>query len=489
MSDHYSEYDLEIFLLSPETLSEREKKKIKIHVDECLLCKEHIGKLELFYKNLEENNSSPPTERDAAFAHHVLAKKGLSFTGRKAELREKSDSLVETFAEVIETYRGSFIERALRYFRVHPVRLAGIVSFAAVALVLAFITIRPTLDKNPAIAQTKDGFLIINNQHGDELWRKYIGANFSFSAAPTFIMYHPERTISMLDVDGDGTNEVACIFGWTSMQLPINNLLVCYNADGTERWKYEIHRTMTLGGVLYSDQYRFYHMEAGDFTHSGNIEIVAAAHHNSWNPNVLLRLDGKSGKLVSEFWHPGELREFGHKDLGHDGVEDLVYGGQNNRLQHACVTVFDPRTIVGSAPAPEEYYPKEFPAGTEKYYVIFPASDLKQFATDITNEVSGLQISNDRIIEVIVNEPLATYGGTLYYYFDSSLTCINVRPSDSFTAAHNQLERDGKLTTHLDSAYFDALRNGVMYWDGDKFVNRVTMNRRYIEAMKPPPIP
>lgn len=147
---------------------------------------------------------------------------------------------------------------------------------------------------------------------------------------------HPERAISLQDVDGDGRDEVLCIFGWTAAAFPFNNRLLCYNPDGTERWKYEIHRTMKIGGVSYNDQYRFYHLEAGDFAHSGRIEVIAAARHDPWSPNVLVRLDGDSGKIVSEFWHPGQLTEFDHKDLDHDGVDELIYGGQNSRAS-TCV--------------------------------------------------------------------------------------------------------------------------------------------------------
>ena len=484
MSDHCSENKLEILCLSPEELTGSEKEKIMLHLDECLLCKEHFGRLQQFYQNLRETLDSPPSERDSTFARRLLSRHRLSLPGRRPELSEKSDSLMETFAEVIEPYRRSFVERVIRYVRVHPVRSAGMVSFAAIALSLAFISIQPKLDKNPAIGEGKDGFLIVSNKHGDELWRKYIGAGYSTVGTP-----HPEHTISLQDVDGDGRDEVLCIFGWTASNFPFNNLLACYNPDGTERWKHELHRTMKFEGVPFTDDYRFYHLEAGDFAHSGHIEVFVAARHDPWSPNVLLRLDADSGKVFGEFWQSGTLKEFDHKDLDHDGVDELIYGGQNNRLQHACVVVFDPRRIEGSAPAPEGYYPQGFLAGTEKYYILLPASDLKEFASDVTNEVVGLRVTTGGAIEVIVNEPVQRAGGTLYYYFDSTMNCTIVKPSASFIASHGQLEREGKLATRLNDEYFEALRKGVEYWDGDRFVDRVTMNKHDLEGLSPPPLP
>ena len=486
MANHIAEQIFDTLFLTPDELGEEEKKNIDQHLDECKLCNEHYQVLKAFYLDLDKNLNSPPTERDRAFAEKLLAKKRLALPLRAIEKRK--DDALDVYAEVIEPYYRSLPQRVIRYIQIHPVRAAAGFSMAAALVAVALMTFKPTKDANPAYAQAKDGFLIVNNKHGDELWRKYIGANFTMIAEP-YLANHPERAISLQDVDGDETNELFCIFGWTGMSYPFNNLLVCYNADGTEKWKYEIHRNVKLGGVPYSDQYRFYHIEAGDFAHSGNVEIVAAARHDPWHPNVLLQLDGKTGKLVSEFWHPGMLREFEHKDLDHDGVDELVYAGQNNRLQHACLVVFDPRKIEGSAPAPEKYYPQGISAGTEKYYIIFPASDLKQFASDITNEVRELRITNDGMIEVVVLEPTRPANGTLYYYFDSSLNCIRVRASDSFTAAHNQMEREGKLSSHLNDEYFEALRKGVLYWDSEKFVSEPTMNKHYMEAMRSQPLP
>jgi hypothetical protein len=69
------------------------------------------------------------------------------------------------------------------------------------------------------------------------------------------------------------------------------------------------------------------------------------------------------------------------------------------------------------------------------------------------------------------------------------MACISVRPSDSYTAAHRLFEQEGKLTSHLDDDYFEALRRGVLYWDGEKFVGSPVENRHYREFVSAPPHP
>ncbi len=481
MRDHLTEEILEEYLLSDGTFGESGKNDVALHLGTCALCREHLAGLTDYHRLLKEELDSPPSERDKALARELISGNRLSLPNRRNALIERSDNLVEAIAEDIEPYRSSFMERIVRYFRIHPIRSAGYATGAAMAIALSIVLLRPQFDKNPSHALVRDGSLIVNNKEGKEVWRKYIG--YGYNSLDGEFTDHPERVVNLQDIDRDGRNEVMCVFGWMSMQTPISNTIVCYNSDGTERWKYDIRRSMTVGGISYSDDYRFYHLEAGDFAHSGKIELLAAARHETWSPNLLVRLNPETGTFVSEFWHPGELRKFAHTELDHDGIDDLIYGGQNNRLGHANIVVFDPRSITGAAPVPPEYYPKEIPAGTEKYYIMFPWSDMKFVRNDVTNEVVGVHVTKDNMTEVIVDERGPESGG-IYYYFDSTMTCVSARPADAFTSTHVRLEHEGKLTDHLTDEYFEALRKGVMYWDGDKFVLTPTINRHYSEARR-----
>lgn len=39
---------------------------------------------------------------------------------------------------------------------------------------------------------------------------------------------------------------------------------------------------------------------------------------------------------------------------------------------------------------------------------------------------------------------------------------------------HEELRRQGKITSTLDQAYLENLRQGVRYWDGSQWVKQVT---------------
>ena len=398
----------------------------------------------------------------------------------------------------VQQVRATLPARVVLFIIRHPV--VSSTTFVAMFLAGLLLMAPKTAikDTNPAYARAKDEFLIACNKEGQELWKKHINRYYDLQRMSDFLQRFPDKALAVIDVDGDGKNEILAIFGDTGgMQL--TNVILCFNGDGSERWRCDLHRTPTIGGVTYSDDWQFYLMCVGDFDRDGKLEIVAAAKHIAWFPNVLVRLNARDGSFVSEYWHNGMLHEFEHRDLDGDGVEELIFGGQNNRVQAACLAVFDPHKIEGAGPTPEAYKPKAVSVGSEKYYVIFPASDLQPFWRDITNEIRLINWKQNGRLEVVVNErifvpetqkdkPMES-GGDLHFYLDRSLRCVDVRASDSFTALHTRYKSLGKVHSEIDAAYLEKLRQGVRYWDGEKFVNQLTMNMRYLEAMKQQPIP
>lgn len=70
-------------------------------------------------------------------------------------------------------------------------------------------------------------------------------------------------------------------------------------------------------------------------------------------------------------------------------------------------------------------------------------------------------------------------GMDLLHFFDNKMNCVKVSDDDKFTALHQKLEAEGKLTKKLDKQYYEDLRKSVLYWDGEKFLKEPTMNKNY----------
>lgn len=472
---HIDENSLELYVLESPLIQEK-RAAIKQHLKTCSWCTALYKEMKTYYEQVDHLQ-----REQAQRASHAL-------TMTQRALRER-----EVGFGVPQPVQRTLPQRFVESVRQYPVRWS--LGFATVVAALVLVIPRLwTSDRNPAYARPEKEFLVAYNKHGEELWRKYIFKNFVPESMPPWIAEHEDRGVLIRDVDRDGKNEVIGIFGWAYSPYmdpnnPYQNVVVCFEADGSERWRYELHRTVTIGGVRYSDDYGFYQIVHEGYA-DGNADVFTFASHRPWFPNVFVRLDARTGALKSEYWHNGMLPYYAQKDLDGDGIEELLLGGQNNRLMQASLAVFDPRRVEGHGPAPPGFAPEGVTAGTEKYYLLFPGSDLKKYWTDVTNEISGVKIMEDGLIQVVVTErvpyPMKMEGwapdaGTLYFYFDSSMRCVRVRASDAFSGLHRRYRDRGLVTSELNDAYFENLRRGIRYWDGEKFVKEPVMNKRYLQ--------
>jgi len=382
--------------------------------------------------------------------------------------------------------------RVVLFVMKHPA-IASISLFAmALGMVLLMVPRSVEKDANPSYARAKNEFLIVYNKNGEELWRKHVGVAYDVEKFLYQLSQNPERALTTVDVDGDGKNEVLAIFGWTEFPpgISLKNTIMCYNADGTERWRYEFHRQMTFGKKSFSDDYKVVLMMAGDFDRDGKCEVVAAVWHTPSWPCAIIRLDAATGALTGEFWHAGWLHSVDHKDIDGDGVEELLFAGENNAFNLASIVVLDPRTIEGYAPATNEYIPEGVKTGRDKYFLLFPRSDVGTLAPHPRNVATELNLKSDGSTEVNFGERFSNSESyNLYTYFDGSMKCIRVIPNDDFILFHRRMEAEGKLSKKIDDKYLEELRQGFQYWNGEKFVHEPTMNKRYLETLENQPLP
>jgi hypothetical protein len=236
---------------------------------------------------------------------------------------------------------------------------------------------------------------------------------------------------------------------------------------------------MTFGGEAFTDNYRFLIMMVGDFDADGKQEVIAMVRHHPFWSSAVIRLDAVDGSLEGEYWHTGWIKTAKHFDVDGDGTEELFFAGENNALDAACLAILDPRRIVGHSPLNHEFVPDNLEAGTEKYYIIFPRTDLETLSNHPRNVAYELQVSGSASFHVGCQESFPEGGYAVFYEFDSSFRVRKAILSDDFVAFHRQMEAEGRLHKKLDEEYTSDLLKAVRYWDGEKFVPEPTMNRKY----------
>ncbi len=461
---HLEENIIELYILGYLDNTE-EYEAIERHLKECQGCLASYQEIADYYTDVEH------------LQEQRLKASPQALTVRRMVTRFQTFQETLSPRNIKPTLPARFMFFVLRHPAISSVCFTAIV-FAS--LILGTIDFKPK-DTNPEYARAKDEFLVVYNKNGDELWRKHIGIGYGLeNLRDQEPFLDPDEYLQTVDVDGDGKKEVIAIFGMLSKWQPKKNTIYCYTSDGNERWTYKFNRQMTFGNNIFDDTYQFSKFLIGDFDKNDSFEIIAVMYHGGWYPSAIIKIDASQGKLLNEYWHSGSIRKLMHSDLDNDGVDEIIATGENNGFNLASIVVLDPRNFTGHSPAPEEYTPKDVSIGNEKYYLLINRTDLKKYASHKRNRARGVRFTSDGSLIVDVTEEIELKQYILLYLFSRTLQCINVDGEDKFVTLHNKYLADGKVTEKLDEQYYEDLRKGVQYWDGENFVNYPTMNKKYL---------
>lgn len=485
--EHIKNNRLEVYILAGEDFDRDERERFELHLNQCAPCREIRNRLVDYYRNVIEKLPEPSNERDQdtakrLFSHH---RKSLPLRGiTRQDAAEIVCGAIDAYAEVIEPKRRSIVRRLVNQIRYHPVRSVGATSLAGALLVFSLLNLQSLIsDKNPAYARAKEEFLVAYNKDGQELWRKHVGVNYDQDYLLSMGL-QPESYLATLDVDDDGRNEVVAVYG--HLGSPEKRSVFCYDKDGKERWRYTFRRDMKFGSEVFLDDYSMSRILAGDFDNDGKVEVFALAWHGGYYPSAIIKINAADGAFLDEYWSPGCPMAIAAHDLDGDGITEILVAGQNNGYDKASLAVLDPRFLSGHSPAPPNYKPENVVPASEKYYILFPQSDIHTHVREKRSYVSNIKLQPDGTVLAGVADMHNGVSYSLMYYFSSSMRCVRVDAFDPFVKFHRKLEAEGKLKRPLNAQYFEDLRRGLEYWDGEKFVSEPVMNKRYVERMNLP---
>jgi hypothetical protein len=449
---HIDEQTLELFVLEAGEVADRAA-EISAHLETCAGCRALHREIAEYYRAVD--NISKEGEQQATEALVV----------RSMML----DAPLAGGAIAPGARRLPMKARVVLFVLRHPIMSSTSAAALFIAALMLVNFLQSRKDTNPAYARAEREFLVVYNRDGGELWRLHVGQHFDVAGLAA-ADYTPENTLTVVDVDGDGRNEVIGTFGvigeWRN-----RDAVTCFTAEGTVKWEYHVHRHMVFGAEQFVDAYRVDSFLAGDFDRTGHVQVIAVAHCEMYYPTVVLKLDGATGELQQEYWHSGNLRPPIAEDIDGDGVKELLLAGQNNGFNAAAIIVLDSRAMHGHAPAPPAYTPHGVSPGTQREYALFPVSALGAL-TDKRPRVTYFSFLAGEQIIASIGE---TFQGRLYpllFHLNRSLDCTRVVASDEYVTLYHRLLAEGRVAQPLNSFYLDRLREGIRYWDGEKLVQR-----------------
>jgi hypothetical protein len=243
------------------------------------------------------------------------------------------------------------------------------------------------------------------------------------------------------DLDGDGSSEILANFR-PGASKPSLSRVACFERDGRPRWEFRPGAALRVEGSAISRDYLVHRMAV---TCDGKASrLVVAANHRGRRLSQIGLLDGATGQLLAEYWHPGWATHILCADLDRDSNDEVIVAEVENAtpgLDSPAIVWLDLVGLRASRASPGGL-PQLW---SESEYCVFPRPDLCGLFTMSTYEVDKLRETAGGIEAELVFER-----GNFFYLFDRSFKVIEFRASDLVYHYHDWAFRQKLLDHGLD---------------------------------------
>lgn len=305
------------------------------------------------------------------------------------------------------------------------------------------------LRQDPEAFHIEHGSLVVTDARGKELWRR--------SFDPPLLAEHYDKSAAQGrrrfwsgDLDGDGGKEILFVH---ERDLGETSALICYSADGAERWRFRPGRNVATRKEKFQNKFAVADFAVAPLGEAGAPAVVAAGTQNPYYPTQVALLSG-TGNVLSEYWHSGNLYRVAV--LG-----SMIYlGGVSNGYKAATLIALDRDHFQGaSVETHPDYQLLDMPAAREVARILFPPTCISR-TFEPYNAVNDLTAGADEIL-VLTGERHGPANPTVLYHFAPDLSLTEAGVSDGFRRIHAELRAAGQLDHDFAPAEDAALGKGV----------------------------
>lgn len=474
---HIQPQILEKYFLAPELFNESEKDTIDAHLANCILCEKLFNTYKQINENIEEEIEYSPNDIDLEIAKRLYNEKN-DINNSNLLVSNNSVQIFGGKAKIVERPNLFSLSGIVYVFKYYPLQSAGMTLITALAVAFLVFTVNNLRkDKNPVTLKFENSILSTYNIEGELLWKKNVDGipNYNLDSLANW-NYSDKRHINILDIDGDGKNEILLTGRYENKGLFRTDSLYCINNDSSIRWIISPENQK----FNYAPSWKRTHWEVTEFftikTNNGP-KLFVYAHVASFGGTVISEINPKNGNIVSSIYHSGYSTAQYHCDIDGDGNEEIIMGGTSS-FDRPFILVLSSNHLMGALP---DYYTKEkHIKGNALYYILLPVSELgKLLANNSGSNVRNLYKFNNNGIAVLVKDVAWSSKEeiTLQYTFDSTLTCKTVTAGTSYGIYYDKYYKQGLIKSKLDAEYFNSLKDSILYWDGDNFVPTPCKNK------------
>ncbi len=372
---------------------------------------------------------------------------------------------------LINLDKQSLVKRSVKALQSR--KITAILSLILLSII--FYNALRYFDNNPVMFNRNGNLLNVENKYGKVLFTKKL----SFSTPSS----HQNR--KLFDINNDGINEVIlCVEKLKeTSEANKNGRIACFDNSGDLIWEYILTTKLSTQKENFPEQYVIRLIL--DIVKEDNLNVIYAAAQNIvYYPNIIFRLDARTGKrLPGTFLHSGSIERGIIGDFNKDGKKELVAAGINNGYERAIMFSINLEELKKesqglSAP---NYSFKNFNIASFNGYLLLPKTDYNKYQRLRFNNILYIALNprDSNIYFSTIEGAYPTDSVGVSYSIDRSFTSPKVIIGDDFQVKRDSLVAQGNLNLPFTNTkeYEKILLNQFEKWEpaAKKFV-KITGN-------------
>ncbi len=338
----------------------------------------------------------------------------------------------------------------------------AILVVSSVVLVALFLLIGvPALlapTRTPFTFQLSHGGLAVESEDGTLLWKK----SFDLGEAEYSQKLRDGRTLAdrlcrIVDLNGDASSDVLFLANPISTAKASRSAtLMAWDRTGKAIWE----GPFNLGRPLsWSETDGHLRQFSEGFFCEGGLEIldyrgdrfvlVVAVH--SFFPTQLALINGATGRLAGEYWHPGRINAM--KLIQRQGDLCVLIGGINNPgfgQGQPFLAIVPISGLMKSRFNGGDPFGFNESVADPYFLLIRPDIFLVRDTLVQVQNIEEIPGTGFRVgVGAVWDDVDGPRTASLFYYFDEDLLPTGIEGSNVFYQAHRELELEGKLDHHL----------------------------------------
>jgi len=369
---------------------------------------------------------------------------------------------------IVDVKKQSIAVRSIKFAKSN---LAFSISLLTLILVVTYFYLF-NFDDNPAVLFNQGNNLFVENKSGKVLWTKKMDINSDMG--PNYLRNY-ER---VFDINDDKRNEVLLcqVNKYELKHKEEEGSIFCFNSFGQELWHYKFKDTVQTKYENLEPVYKCFFIDT--VTENGKKLMLAAADNGPSFSSAIFTIDLSTGKRTgTTFWNPGFIVTGLTASIRDKNDKLIIFAGANNGYEKSFIAGIELNKLYGYAPSTPHYTFSGMKPANLLFYILLPKTDyLKHFNSMRESGIfPGSLINSVAEKKFLVTVSESNYkDGSLVYRLDYNLKDITIIVDSGFRIQRDSLVAHGILSPPLTDTpeYCKLLKDQILYWNGQKFVNR-----------------